>query len=358
MRDIINEIIAWQQEGEQIALATVVRASGSSPRPVGAKLAVTESGKMHGSVSGGCVEGAVFETALQVLASGRPQLVHYGISDELAWDVGLSCGGEIDVFIEPLNHARVIRAEQEDEAVALATLLSGESAGAHLIVDEAGEVAGSLGDPRLDMAAAAAAREVLAADRSEVRALPLGSAGPAQVYLESYTPRRRLIVVGAVHIAIPLVSFAKDLGYHTTVIDPRGLFATEERFPHADELIEAWPDEALSQLRLGPQTDIVLLAHDPKFEDPALTVALRSRAGYVGAMGSKSTSAERAERLAAAGFSAEEIARIHGPVGLNIGARTPAEIAISILAEIIAVRAGKDAARALASAKADQPVAR
>jgi xanthine dehydrogenase accessory factor len=358
VRDILNEILDWQQADEQIALATVVRASGSSPRPVGAKLAVTASGKMAGSVSGGCVEGAVFETAMQVLESGKPELVHYGISDELAWDVGPSCGGQIDVFIEPLRHETVLEAQQEDEALALVTLLGGDTSGAHLVVDDSGVREGSLGDPQLDAQAVVAAQELLSAAKHETRDLPASDGQPTEVYIESYVPRRRLVVVGAVHIAIPLVTFAKELGYHTTVIDPRGLFATGERFPHADELIEEWPDEALSRLRLGPQTDIVLLAHDPKFEDPAMEVALHSRAGYIGAMGSKHTSVERAERLKAAGFSDEAIGRIHGPVGLNIGARTPAEIAVSILAEIIAVRAGKDPQRALAPAKADQTAPR
>lgn len=238
---------------------------------------------------------------------------------------------------EPLRQAI-----EQEQGVALATLLTGDNIGAKLLIYDDGRVEGSLGASKLDKAVTADAREMLPRNRSETRTYEVSGGESADVYIESYLPPRRLVVVGAVHTAIPLVTFARELGYHTTVIDARALFATDERFPHADELIEAWPDEALSQLRLNRQTDIVLLAHDPKFEDPALHVALRSQTGYIGAMGSKNTSEQRNERLKAEGFSDEEIARIHGPIGINIGARSPAEIAISILAEIIAVRSGRD----------------
>lgn len=344
MRDILPEIERWQQEGEQIALATVIRASGSAPRPAGGKLAVTPNGRMSGSVSGGCVEGAVYELALEVLKSGQPQVARYGISNELAWDVGLSCGGTIEVFVEPFqggfrdaNNGALRRAIDQEDEVALATVVSGTAIGAKLLIYSDGRSSGSLGDQQLDDAVTDDALD----------SIPQGSAGTStyqtgdtevDVFIESYLPPRRLVIVGAAHIAIPLVNFARELGYHTTVIDARALFATRERFPNADELIVAWPDEALATLPLGPQTDIVLLAHDPKFETPALDVALRSRAAYIGAIGSRKTSAERKDRLRQSGFSDEQIARLHGPVGLDIGAKSPAEIAISILAEIIAVR--------------------
>lgn len=348
MRDILPEIERWQQDGEAIALATVIRATGSAPRPAGGKLAVTPSGRMSGSVSGGCVEGAVYELALDVLKSGQPQVARYGISNELAWDVGLSCGGTIEVFVEPfqggfrdaindeLRHAII-----QEEEVALATVVSGAAIGAKLLTYADGRRTGTLGDPRLDDAVATDALELLVQGEAGTSTYPTGDA-EIDIYIESYLPPRRLVIVGAAHIAIPLVNSARELGYRTTVIDARELFATRERFPHADELIVAWPDEALATLPLGPQTDIVLLAHDPKFETPALDVALRSRASYIGAIGSRKTSAERKERLRESGFSEEQIARLHGPVGLDIGAKTPAEIAISILAEIIAVRDGRD----------------
>lgn len=246
---------------------------------------------------------------------------------------------------------------QREDPVALATIVRGKSLGAKLLLHFDGSHEGTLGDAELNELVLTNAREMLPGERTETRSFTLADGTEYDVYIESYLPPRRLVVVGAVHTAIPLVSFAKELGYHTTVIDARGLFASRERFPHADELIEAWPDEALSKLPLGPETAIVMLAHDPKFEDPAMEVALRSRAGYIGAMGSSKTSAERNRRLVAAGFSEEQVARIHGPIGINIGGREPGEVAVSILAEIIAVRRGHDPHRRnseLLSAKADQ----
>ncbi len=231
---------------------------------------------------------------------------------------------------------------KQEEPVALATIVSGEPVGAKILLRDSGAIEATFDNDELQNLVVADAREMLPQERTETRTYKLADGREFEVYIESYLPPRRLVVVGAVHIAIPLVSFAKELGYHTTVIDARGLFASRERFPHADELIEAWPDEALSTLPLGPETAIVMLAHDPKFEDPAMQVALKSRAGYIGAMGSRKTSEERNERLRAAGFTDEQIDRIHGPVGINIGARDPGEVAISILAEIIAVRRGKD----------------
>jgi xanthine dehydrogenase accessory factor len=246
---------------------------------------------------------------------------------------------------------------QHEDPVAMATIVLGEGLSAKLLLHFDGSVDGSLGNAELDQLVLSDAGEMLPGDRTETRSYTLADGSQYDVYIESYLPPRRLVVVGAVHTAIPLVSFAKELGYHTTVVDARGLFASRERFPHADELIEAWPDEALARLPLGPETAIVMLAHDPKFEDPAMLVALKSRAGYIGAMGSRKTSEERNRRLVASGFSEEQVARIHGPVGINIGAREPGEVAVSILAEIIAVRRGHDPHKRgsdLMSAKAEQ----
>ncbi|MCX7622218.1 MAG: XdhC/CoxI family protein [Thermomicrobium sp.] len=233
------------------------------------------------------------------------------------------------------------RAIHDEEAVVSATAVSGELAGRKMLVFEDGQTVGSLGAPELDSAVRADAETFLASGEAAARTYRLPDGREVEVFLEAHLPPRHLVVIGAVHIAIPLVAMAKELGYRTTVIDAREFFATRERFPHADQLIVAWPDEALSQIKITPQTDIVILAHDEKFEDPALHVALRSRAGYIGAIGSRKTSQQRLERLRRAGFSDEELARIHAPIGIDIGAKTPAEIAVSILAEIIAVRRGR-----------------
>ena len=253
-------------------------------------------------------------------------------------------------------HAALIEAIDNEDGVLLATQLTGERPGAHMLIYDDGREAGTLVPDALTENVRADAAELLPA--GEAITLTYTVDGEAVgVYLESHLPPRRMVIIGAVHTAIPLVTFARELGYRTTVIDAREMFATRERFPHVDELIVAWPDEALPDLRLGPQTDIVMLAHDPKFEDPAMEVALNSRAGYIGAMGSKNTSAERNERLRARGFSEEQIDRIHGPIGLNLGGKTPPEIAVSIIAEVIAVRRGKDPkakSTPLQPAKADQ----
>jgi xanthine dehydrogenase accessory factor len=253
--------------------------------------------------------------------------------------------------------AALLEVIEQEVGALLATQLTGEQPGAKLLVYDDGRTLGALAPADLNEQVLADARELLPAGEATTRAYEIGEE-TVEVYLESHLPPRRMVIVGAVHTAIPLVSFANELGYRTTVIDAREMFATQERFPHADELIVAWPDEALPDLNLGPQTDIVMLAHDPKFEDPAMEVALKSRAGYIGAMGSKNTSAERNERLKARGFTDEDIERIHGPIGLNIGGKTPPEIAVSIIAEIIAVRRGKDpkgSKSPLQPAKADQP---
>lgn len=233
------------------------------------------------------------------------------------------------------------QALHEEEAVVSATVVSGEPLGAKFLVFEDGRTVGSLGSSELDAAVRADAETFFKSGEAETRTYRLSDGREVEVFLEAHLPPRHLVVIGAVHIAIPLVAMAKELGYRTTVIDAREFFATRERFPHADQLIVAWPDEALAQIRITPQTDIVILAHDEKFEDPALHVALRSRAGYIGAIGSRKTSEQRLERLRRAGFSEQELSRIHAPIGIDIGAKTPAEIAVSILAEIIAVRRGR-----------------
>ena len=253
-------------------------------------------------------------------------------------------------------HQQLLDAIEQERGALLATQLTGEGAGAKLLLYDDGTFVGGLLDAELDQQVRADAHELLPTGEATTRPYSAGDE-QVEVYLESHLPPRRMVIVGAVHTAIHLVTFAREFDCHTTVVDAREMFATRERFPHADDLLVGWPDEILPSLKLGPQTDIVMLAHDPKFEDPAMEVALSSQAGYIGAMGSKNTSAERNERLRARGFSEDQIARIHGPIGLNLGGKTPPEIALSIMAEIVAVRRGRDPRgqqSPLQPAKADQ----
>lgn len=254
-------------------------------------------------------------------------------------------------------HEQLLNAIEQEQGALLATQMTGARPGAKLLLLDDGSTAGALESDELTQQVLADARELIDSGEATTRSYETANDTVVEVYLESHLPPRRMVIVGAVHTAIHLVTFAKEFDCHTTVIDAREMFATRERFPHVDELLIGWPDEVMPDLNLGPQTDIVMLAHDPKFEDPAMEVALNSRAGYIGAMGSKNTSADRNERLRARGFSEEQIARIHGPIGLNLGGKTPPEIAISIMAEIVAVRRGKDprgSESPLQPAKADQ----
>ena len=328
MREIAGDLARWLAAGENIALATVVWAEGPSPRALGARLAMTGSGHMAGSVSGGCVEGAVFEEAREVLAGGPPKRLHYGVVDETGWEAGLACGGTIEVYVEPLveAHRRLLATVEAGETVALATRLDGTG---HLLAWPDGRLEG---------------------DRSLGPALTALFPGPAaglhrdpggDVFFEVLAPPPTLVIVGAVHIAMPLVELAQTLGFHVWVVDARRAFATRERFPTVDELIVAWPQDALEAEELGPQHHVVILSHDPKFDVPALQIALGSRAAYVGLIGSRKTQAKRKAALREAGFGDADLARIHGPVGLDLGGREPAEIALAILAEIVAVRHGR-----------------
>lgn len=343
MRDLLPTIEAWGADDPQLALATVVRTAGSTPRPVGAHLLVNRAGRMEGSVSGGCLEGAVVLEAQSTIAGeAPPRVLHYGISDELGWSVGLSCGGEVDVFVETLRAdgsdavlTALAGAVAAERPVALLTVLSGPRAGSRAAVVGGDEPVGTLGGGVDDLAARLAA-EHLASGASGVE-----TAAGVEVFVEAVVREPRLAVIGAVHIAVPLTTMAAAAGHRVIVIDPRGAFLTTERMPQAHQLIDAWPDEALPQLGLGAGDAAVCLAHDPKFEDPALQFLLRSPVGYVGAIGSRKTHAARAARLREAGFGDAEIARVHSPVGLDIGAITPAEIALAIMAEIVATRRGR-----------------
>jgi len=307
VHELADTIERWRARGDRVALATVVATRRSAPRPVGSKLAVSEQGELFGSVSGGCVESEVALTAGEVIADGVPRLLTYGIEDELAWSVGLPCGGEIDIFVERFD------GELPGEGVTL-TVLEGEHAG-----------------ERLEAEVPPGPSRVLELDG-------------AQVFVEVLGPPPRLLVVGAIDTAEELCRAAKALGWRTAVIDPRPALATRDRLPSPDELTVAWPDE----LEADGDTAVVVLTHEERLDVPALTKALAGDAFYVGAIGSRRTQAKRRERLLEAGLDEEQLERLAGPAGLDLGAHSPAEMAVSILAEVLAVRAGRDGGRLVA----------
>jgi len=313
--DRIPEIaLDWHRTGKGAALATVIETWGSAPRPVGSQLVVSGAGEMMGSVSGGCVEGAVVEEAQAALADGQPRLLTYGVSDQDAFAVGLACGGTIRVLVEPVGAAM-----PEDMLAAIVTAREGRVALAYAVDLETWDRSLSAPDgPH---------RDRFRSDKSGV---------DESLFVAIHNPPLRLVIVGAVHIAQALVGMARSCGYDPLLIDPREAFGSEARF--AGEVISHdWPDEAMAALGIDARTAVVTLTHDPKLDDPAIRTALRSDCFYLGCLGSTRTHAKRVARLEEAGFTAREIARIHAPVGLNIGAKSPAEIALSIMAEITQV---------------------
>jgi xanthine dehydrogenase accessory factor len=340
MRDILDEVERWRESGERVALATVIQTWGSAPRPAGSAMALTAGGKIAGSVSGGCVETAVVESGLRCLSTGRPERLRFGVSDDTAWSVGLACGGTIEVFVEPLRGETfdaVRTAIREGRPAAVATVVGGTEGilGRRLLLSSDGTVTGSLGGG-LDAAVAADAREALAG--GSPRRLEPTLERPAEIFIDVLQPPPRLIVVGGVHIAIPLVAIAKTLGYRTVVVDPREAFGSAERFPDVDRIVSAWPDKALGEIGIDTSTAVAVLTHDPKLDDPALAAALRSPAFYVGALGSRRTQEKRRQRLLEAGLDEKTLARLYAPIGLPIGGRSPQEIALSIMAQIVAAR--------------------
>jgi xanthine dehydrogenase accessory factor len=347
MRDILPDLDRWHTQNHPIALATVIQTWGSAPRGVGAKMALTASGEMAGSVSGGCVEGAVMQAGLDVLKTSQPQLLHFGVADETAWEVGLACGGTIEVFVQTLDpkfYDALHAALNEDRPAASVTLIRGpkDFLGRQIFLRDDDQHIGSLGD-RLDETALAEARAALTEGKSRRFTVPESEAEPIEFFIEVLLPAPTLIVIGGVHIALALVTLAKTLDYRTVVVDPRKAFGSEARFPtsRVDRLVQSWPDEALTEIGLTRSTAVATLTHDPKLDDPALKIALPSPAFYVGALGSRQTQARRRERLLAQGLSETHVARLRGPIGLNLGARTPEEIALSIIAEVVAARNGQ-----------------
>jgi xanthine dehydrogenase accessory factor len=325
VQELLSELNRWRARGDRIAMARVVATRRSAPRPVGSKLIVSERGELAGSVSGGCVESEVVEAAREVLAGGEPHLLTYGISDDLALSVGLPCGGEIDVWVsepEPeLLEQLAEVAQQERRAVFYTDLEDGTERLVHH------------GDNPV-------ADDVIRAGHSRVLELH-----GRQLFADVFGPPPRLFVYGAVDTADALCAAARGIGWHTIVADARGRFATRERLPNAGEILVAWPEDALAQVTPDHATAIVVLTHDDKFDVPMLLGALASDAFYVGALGSRRNQERRRERLLEAGADESALDRISGPAGLDIGAHTPAETAVSILAEIMAVRAARDGGR-------------
>src|ERR1700694_3860910 len=317
MRDVMTDVKAWLEEGDPVAGATVITPWGSAPRPAGSRMAISQSGKIAGSVSGGCLEGEVFEQAQAILQGKPASLFHYGVSDDLAWTVGLSCGGEIDVLVAPLGaaHRDLVAALEAERPVVLKTDV-GETPGVRALLTPA--------DPDVP--------DLL--DREN----PVRQDG---VFLEPFPRPPELYIFGGSHVAIPLTRLANAIGFRVTVVDARSKFADRERFPEARRVSPAWPEEILQDLAIEGSTYVVILTHDPKFDDPTIAAALRGHPRYIGAIGSKKTHRDRVARFTAAGGSPAEINRVHAPIGLDLGAQTAEETALAILAQMVAAPHGQ-----------------
>ncbi|HSB89987.1 MAG TPA: XdhC family protein [Anaerolineales bacterium] len=352
MTDLLADVQAWVQAGRAVALATVIRTWGSAPRPAGSKMAVSDRGDMSGSVSGGCVEGAVITEAIQALVDGRPRRVSYGVADETAWEIGLTCGGQIEIFVEPLLAPGLPAAKGKNLLEALQSCKADRTSwlrgvivdgptgtvGSSALWDSSGHGQGDIGQEWMKRLTPDAA-DLLKTGTAEARAYRVGATN-LEVLFDPLVPPATLVIVGGVHIAMALTRLAQAVGYRVVVVDPRGAFATPERFP--DTVIEtSWPDEGLRRVGLSGSSAVAVLSHDPKLDDPALMVALRSPAFYVGALGSRKTQALRRSRLKAAGLTDDELGRLHGPIGIDLGRTDPEGIALAILAEIVATRAGR-----------------
>ena len=338
MEGLLDQIGIWFERGRSVALATVIKTWGSSPRPAGAMMAISDQGEIFGSVSGGCVEGAVIDSATQVIAEGTPIRLHFGVTNEEAWEVGLSCGGEIEVFIREFRSENLKcwrDAIDLGERFCIALAVAGNEAhlGTDWCIFESGPVRHSPSIPTPSNEFIETAKAT--ASKGKPALLVLDQEGIQEVFFHLVELPRQLILVGGVHIAIPLSSLADTLGFQVIVIDPRRLFGNSERFPAVKELHQVWPQEAFQNITLTGSSAVVMLTHDPKIDDPAIQIALDSPAFYIGALGSMKTHQKRLNRLIDQGFASEKLNRIHAPVGLDLGASTPEEIALAVLAEII-----------------------
>jgi xanthine dehydrogenase accessory factor len=339
MRDLLSEYESLTRSGP-VGRAVVLQVWGSAPRPEGSCLLATADGRMAGSVSGGCVETAAAEEIRDALERNRPKRVSWGVTHERAWEMGLSCGGTIEVLVEPSVRPEILESARAESGSVVATIVGGSApagAGAVVSEDRPDRIVGEL-SPGLAAQVVGLAKGALGGLTSRVETIP---GTDVEVFLEVFPRRPTLLIFGGVHIAMALVRLARPLGFRTVVADGREGFLTRERFPDADQLILGWPDQVFREVGLDSATCVCVLTHDPKFDEPALELALRSPACYVGAIGSRKTQAHRRERLRAAGFTEAEIARLHGPIGLDLGGRAPAEIALAILGEITAVRYSK-----------------
>jgi xanthine dehydrogenase accessory factor len=341
MKDLLATYDAWRAEGLEVGRAVVVRTFGSAPRAEGSVLMVASDGRMVGSVSGGCVEGAAAEEVQRAIESRLSRVIRYGISDEQAWAVLLTCGGTIDVLIEPHVSDAVIAGARRS-GVAVVTPLPDS-----LPPPDVGPYRADAGDPQeepfvlptdpgdLSATIRAAAKAALDAGRSQL----LVDAGRGY-FVEAFPARPRLVVIGATEVARSLVGLAHNLGYETVVADARSAFATAERFPDVDRLLVMWPDEAFDAIGLIPSDAVAVLSHDPKFDEPAIIEGIRRGARYVGALGSRKSQIVLRERLRNAGLGPADLSRLHGPIGLDLGGREPVEMALAVIAEIVAERRG------------------
>ncbi len=337
MLDIINMMNQWIADNRKIALATVVKTWGSAPRREGSKMGITKDMAMIGSVSGGCVEGAVVEEGVAGLKDGKPRLLKFGVADDTAWEVGLTCGGSIEVYVEPLDQIwwdTVSSMAQKDEYGITVTFLEGDNIGEKVLFDGKSDViykTDGITDALLsDMKAIAdSATKTGIITMNETRMM-----------VDIQAERPHLIIIGGVHVAIPLQEMARQVGFRVSIIDPRSAFASEERFPDVANIMHSYPDKALPELGLDRNTYLAVLTHDPKIDDKALTTALPANIPYVGVLSSSRTHKKRVDRLKEAGITDEQIAQIRTPIGIEIGSSNPEEIALCILAEIVAVRNG------------------
>lgn len=347
MRDILEGLIAWRGEGEPFALATVIKTWNSAPRPPGTTMAVSVSGEVLGSISGGCVEGETYELARQVIHTGEAVLTRFGVSDGDAFAVGLTCGGIIDVFIQPVGvrqyptFDKILGAISDSRPIVLATVTTGSATGQHLTLDEAELMASMAG---LEAGDNLLSRMASMLNQSASEMLHVGQvAGPltsASVFLQSFAPPPRMMVFGAIDFAAAVADIGKFLGYHVTVCDARSTFTTPARFPSVDRLVVDWPHRFLSSESVDENTVMCVLTHDPKFDIPLLKAALETPARYIGVMGSRRTHENRLEALRGEGVPDWQLDRLSSPIGLDLGARTPEETAVSIAAEIIATTRG------------------
>ena len=339
MREIISEIETWREAGKSIAIATNVKRQGLSLRPLGAKMAVTQTMEIAGSVTGGCLESAVYEEAQTVIQSRQPKLLHYGVTGEQKpWDIGLTCGSSLDIFVESFEspawkelYPAMIACLNKSQLAAVVTIISGPGLGNKIMVWPDGHILGDLGNASLNEVVSQWAKDQMVNNPDTSWAqFRLGSE-PVEVFVDILVPDPRLIVIGAGHIAIPLVGLGKEMGYRTIVIDPREAFATQERFPNVDELIVEWPSTALEKMNLNESCYVAAISHDEKLDNPALATALTSPTRYVGVLGTRKNIAKRLTALRELGVNDQQLTKLHAPIGLPLGAVLPEEIALSIL---------------------------